>query len=194
VWDARPAPRSFACASTNFAAAAVIVQGCVPMSEVIDPARFRDALGLFPTGVTIVTANHPQAGPIGITANSFSSVSLDPPLILISVANSARSLGALLEAPGFVVNVLRQDQKSLASRFSRSGEDKWAGVPFQPGYFGAPILPDTMAAFDCVHYAQYEGGDHLIIVGRVVAMEHSVEGDPLLFYRGRYRGMGEEIG
>ena len=85
----------------------------------IDPLLFRGALGLFATGVTIVTASHPEAGPIGMTANSFNAVSLDPPLVLFSVANTARSLRAFLEAPGFAVNVLRKDQKRLASRFAR---------------------------------------------------------------------------
>jgi len=161
--------------------------------EVLDPQRFRGALSLFATGVTIVTACHREAGLIGITANSFSSVSLDPPLVLFSVANTARSLKAFLEAPGFVVNVLRRDQRALSSRFARQGEDKWSGVAYTAGRFGAPILPDTMAAFDCLHYAQYEGGDHRIIVGQVVAMEHNVEGEPLLFFGGRYRALGEEI-
>jgi flavin reductase (DIM6/NTAB) family NADH-FMN oxidoreductase RutF len=170
-----------------------MTQSSEPAEPPIDPARFRGALSLFATGVTIVTARHERAGLIGITANSFNSVSLDPPLVLFSVANTARSLQAFLEAPGFAVNVLRRDQCDLSSRFARQGEDKWSGVPYEPGRFGAPLLPDTMAAFDCVHYAQYEGGDHLIIVGRVVAMEHNVEGDPLLFYRGRYCVLGDEI-
>ncbi|MDQ0392519.1 flavin reductase family protein [Labrys monachus] len=170
-----------------------IAAGTDSHHEILDPQRFRGALGLFATGVTIVTASHREAGLIGITANSFSSVSLDPPLVLFSVANTARSLKAFLEAPGFVVNVLRRDQRALSSRFARQGEDKWAGVAYTAGRFGAPILPDTMAAFDCLHYAQYEGGDHRIIVGRVVAMEHNVEGEPLLFFGGRYRALGEEI-
>jgi flavin reductase (DIM6/NTAB) family NADH-FMN oxidoreductase RutF len=170
-----------------------ITTGIEPHQEVLDPQRFRGALSLFATGVTIVTASHAEAGLIGITANSFSSVSLDPPLVLFSVANTARSLTAFLEAPGFVVNVLRRDQRALSSRFARQGEDKWSGVSYTAGRFGAPILPDTMAAFDCLHYAQYEGGDHRIIVGRVVAMEHNVEGEPLLFFGGRYRALGEEI-
>lgn len=160
----------------------------------LDPLRFRGALGLFATGVTVVTANHPQAGLIGITANSFSSVSLDPPLVLFSIANSARSLQAFLEAPGFCVNVLRKDQRALSVRFARQGGDKWEGVDHATGRFGAPILPNTMAAFDCLHHAQYEGGDHRIIVGRVVDMEHNIEGEPLLFFGGRYRALGEEIG
>src|SRR3954453_10730793 len=109
----------------------------------IDPMVFRGALGLFATGVTIVPASHPEAGLIGITANSFNSVSLDPPLVLFSVANTARSLAAFLESPGFVVNVLRQDQRDLSGRFARQGEKKWSGVPFPPGRLGAPILPDT---------------------------------------------------
>ncbi|PRH85255.1 flavin reductase [Labrys okinawensis] len=160
--------------------------------ETIDPLRFRGALGLFATGVTVVTAAHPTAGLIGITANSFSSVSLDPPLVLFSIANTARSLSAFLEAPGFCVNVLRKEQRALSSRFARQSQDKWSGVAYTAGRFGAPILPETMAAFDCLHHAQYEGGDHRIIVGRVVDMEHNVEGEPLLFFGGRYRVLGEE--
>ena len=178
---------------THHSVTSRMTKGSVPARAAIDPTMFRGALGLFATGVTIVTACHPQAGLIGITANSFNSVSLDPPLVLFSVANSTRSLPAFLEAPGFAVNVLRKDQKLLSSRFARQGSDKWSGVPYESGRFGAPLLPGTMAAFDCVHHAQHEGGDHLIIVGRVVAMEHDVEGDPLLFYRGRYRTLGDEI-
>ena len=162
------------------------------VQESIDPLRFRGALGLFATGVTVVTATHPTAGLIGITANSFSSVSLDPPLVLFSIANKARSLSAFLEAPGFCVNVLRKEQRALSARFSRQSQDKWTGVAYTAGRFGAPILPQTMAAFDCLHHAQYEGGDHRIIVGRVVDMEHNVEGEPLLFFGGRYRVLGEE--
>jgi flavin reductase (DIM6/NTAB) family NADH-FMN oxidoreductase RutF len=162
--------------------------------EPLDPLRFRGALGLFATGVTVVTASHPEAGLIGITANSFSSVSLDPPLVLFSIANTARSLPAFLDAPGFCVNVLRKDQRALSVRFARGGADKWEGVDYAAGRFGAPILPNTMAAFDCLHHAQYEGGDHRIIVGRVVDMEHNIEGEPLLFFGGRYRTLGEEIG
>jgi len=168
--------------------------GAAGEDRAIDPDRFRHALGLFATGVTIVTASHPTAGLIGITANSFNSVSLDPPLVLFSVARTARSLPAFLEAPGFAVNVLRRDQTELSKRFSVTDDDKWASVAHQLGRFGAPLLPDTMAAFDCLHYAHYDGGDHQILVGRVVGIEHDAQGDPLLFYRGRYRALGEEIG
>ena len=178
---------------SHHTASAAMTNGSVPELDSIDPMRFRGALGLFATGVTVVTAHHPSVGLIGITANSFNSVSLNPPLVLFSVANTARSLRAFLEAPGFAVNVLRKDQKGLSGRFARQGEDKWSGVPYVPGRFGAPILPDTMAAFDCVHYAQYEGGDHLIIVGRVVAMEHDVQGEPLLYFGGRYRTLSDEV-
>lgn len=178
---------------SHHTASAAMTNGSIPELDAIDPMRFRGALGLFATGVTVVTAHHPSVGLIGITANSFNSVSLNPPLVLFSVANTARSLRAFLEAPGFAVNVLRKDQKGLSGRFARQGEDKWSGVPYVPGRFGAPILPDTMAAFDCVHYAQYEGGDHLIIVGRVVAMEHDVQGEPLLYFGGRYRTLSDEV-
>jgi flavin reductase (DIM6/NTAB) family NADH-FMN oxidoreductase RutF len=92
------------------------------------------------------------------------------------------------------VNVLRRDQADLSKRFSVTDDDKWAGVAHQLGRFGAPLLPDTMAAFDCLHYAHYDGGDHQILVGRVVGIEHDAQGDPLLIYRGRYRALGEEIG
>jgi len=169
----------------------VLPQGARPPA--FDTLQFRHALSQFATGVTVITGKLADDTLFGVTINSFNSVSLDPPLVLFSIANTARSLRSFLEAPGFAVNVLRKDQKRLASRFARQGIDKWAGVDYEPGRFGAPLLPGTMAAFDCLHYAQYEGGDHLIIVGRVVAMEHDVEGDPLLFYRGRYCAIGEEI-
>lgn len=159
----------------------------------IDPKAFRGALGLFTTGVTIVTAAHPTVGLVGFTANSFNSVSLDPPLVLFSVAKTSKSLTPLLDAPGFAVNVLRRDQRDLSNRFARSVDGKFESVPFTIGRNGAPIFPDAIAAFDCVPHASFEGGDHIIVVGRVTGLEHDSEGDPLLYFRGRYRAIGPEI-
>ncbi len=156
-----------------------------------DARSFRSALGSFATGITIVSAAHPTAGLIGLTANSFNSVSLDPPLVLFSIARTANSLSAFLEAPGFAVNVLRHDQRALSDHFARGGVDKWATIPHLIGKNGAPILPGAIAAFDCERYATHDGGDHVIILGRVVAMEHDHEGEPLIYFRGRYRTLGE---
>lgn len=153
----------------------------------IEPRRFRDALGRFATGVTVVTARHPTIGLLGVTANSFNSVSLDPPLILFSIANTARRLPALLESPGFVVNVLGAGQRDLAERFARGGPEAWSGLDTEVGRFGAPVLPGTIAAFDCLHYASHEGGDHRILIGRVIAMEHDGTGEPLLYFASRFR-------
>ncbi|MFN8829632.1 MAG: flavin reductase family protein [Labrys sp. (in: a-proteobacteria)] len=159
------------------------------LSPDFDSRTFRSALGAFATGVTIVSAAHPTAGLIGITANSFNSVSLDPPLVLFSIARTATSLPAFLESPGFAVNVLRDDQRALSDHFARSGPDKWARVPHLIGLNGAPILPGAIAAFDCERYATHDGGDHVIVLGRVVALEHDHAGQPLLYFRGRYRAL-----
>lgn len=159
----------------------------------LDPLLLRGALGLFATGVTILTARHPDGRLVGLTANSFSSVSLDPPLVLVSLSTTARSLAPLLEAPGFAVNVLAEGQRALADRFASRRNDKWDGVEWKPGRNGAPLLPGTMAAFDCLHHAQYEGGDHRIVLGRVVAVEHDRTGGPLLFFASRYHGLGDPM-
>ena len=160
--------------------------------DAVDAARqLRNSLGCFATGVTIVTAPATEGPPVGLTVSSFSSVSLDPPLVLFSVARSARSLEQLEDADGYAVNVLSSLHVELSNRFARAGEDKWDGVEYSAGHCDAPIFDDALATFECEPYATYDGGDHVIFVGRVVRHDAAEEREPLLFYRGRYHSVVE---
>ena len=158
----------------------------------MDPAEFKDALGCFATGITVVTAVGPRGKLIGITANSFNSVSLDPPLILFSLNRRAYSLRAFLSTQTFAVNVLREDQEALSQNFAQALEDKWSGVDYETWDTGCPILTDALASFECKIRHTYHGGDHVIFVGEVLRLTHDPEGRPLLFYRGRYQNVGPE--
>jgi len=131
----------------------------------------RDALSSFATGVTIITANDDNGEPVGMTASSFNSVSMDPPLILWSVTKSALSAEIFKNAQFFAVHVLSSDQADLSNKFARRGENKFEGTGFQLDKNNVPILPDTAARFDCSKWAVYEGGDHWIIVGEVQNLE-----------------------
>ncbi len=146
---------------------------------------FRNALGAFATGVTIVTTVDENGQAVGVTASSFNSVSLDPPLILWSLAKSSLSRGAFSQSGHFAIHVLAASQETLSNRFARSGEDKFAGVEWRQGTLGAPILSDYAALFECRTRHEYEGGDHLILVGEVIAHD-AREQAPLLFHGGRY--------
>lgn len=152
----------------------------------IDPIQLRNALGQFATGVTVVTSFDEQGRPIGVTANSFNSVSLDPPLVLWSLARKAQSLAAFQSAGHFAVHVLGLDQRPMSDRFARSGADKFAGLDFQRSTEGVPLFDSCAARFLCRTAYQYEGGDHVIFVGEVTGFESSST-DPLLFHGGRYR-------
>lgn len=152
----------------------------------IDPKVFRSALGQFATGVTVVTAEVASDRLIGMTMNSFSSVSLDPPLVLFNVAKAAFSLRDLGLAPHYAINVLRADQHEFSRRFAKALADKWSGVPIKRGRTGCVMLEEPLAAFECVPYATYDGGDHVIFVGRVVHLEVNQYAEPLLYFRGGY--------
>lgn len=154
-----------------------------------DQRAFRDALGCFTTGVAVVTAVAEGAPPIGITVNSFTSVSLDPPLVLICLARSAQSFDAFTEAEHFAISILAEDQQDLSVRFSRRDlDDRWAGVATERWDSGAPILTGALAAFECAREAEFDGGDHVILVGRVLRLA-SQAGRPLLYARGRYAAL-----
>ena len=148
--------------------------------------EFRAALGMFATGVTIVTARTPEQQPIGLTANSFNSVSMDPPLVLWSLAQTAASLAAFRAGPHYAINVLAADQRDLAERFSLRGADRWAGVEFTLGLAGAPLLAGAAATFECFNRSRYEEGDHLIFVGEVERCSRRLGASPLLFHGGRF--------
>ncbi len=152
-----------------------------------DARTFRDALGCFATGVTIVTAMTEEGKPIGLTANSFTSVSLDPPLLLVCIATSAGSAAVLDRATRFAVNVLQIGQQPTSNRFAGRGEDRFALTPWEVGEFGTPVLPGSLASFECERHALHDGGDHFILVGRVLKARFEPRRDPLLYFRGKYR-------
>ncbi len=148
--------------------------------------EFRLALGMFATGVTIVTARTAEGHVIGLTANSFNSVSLTPPLVLWSLAQAAASLAVFSAGSHYAINVLASDQKALAERFASRGADRWSGVNFDEGAGGAPLLHGAAATFECFNRSRYEEGDHVIFVGEVERCTHRHGAAPLLFHGGRY--------
>jgi flavin reductase (DIM6/NTAB) family NADH-FMN oxidoreductase RutF/pimeloyl-ACP methyl ester carboxylesterase len=152
-----------------------------------DARTFRDALGCFATGVTIVTAMDADGLPVGLTANSFTSVSLDPPLLLVCIANNAGTRPVLETAERFAVNVLQIGQQPTSNRFAGRGEDRFASTPWQVGEFGTPVLTGSLASFECSRDALHDGGDHIILVGRVMKAMFEPRRDPLLYFRGKYR-------
>ena len=147
---------------------------------------FRAALGTFATGVTIVTARDAAGLPVGITANSFNSVSLAPPLVLWSLARIAGSMPAFERGSHYAINILAADQHTLALRFASKAIDRFAGVPFRIGPSGAPVLDGAAAVFECFNRSQYEEGDHVIFVGEVERCAHRPGAQPLIFHGGRY--------
>ncbi len=151
----------------------------------IDARELRDAFGRFATGVTIITVSS-DGEPNGLTANSFSSVSLDPPLVLWSLARNADCFEAFEREDHFAVNVLNRSQEALSTRFATKDVDKWAGVAHRPGATGSPLLTGAIAIFECKVYARHDGGDHVIYVGQVLHVETDADAPPLGFYQGRY--------
>ncbi len=153
--------------------------------------QLRTVAGRFATGVTVVSARTPDGVPCGLTVNSFTSVSLDPPLVLVCIADTARSHDQILEAGAFAVNVLRADGRPMAERFWKlDPERRFEGIECTSAETGAPILPDTIGRLDCRIEARHQSGDHSILIGRVVAAE-AAGGEPLLFWSGNFHeGMG----
>jgi len=150
-----------------------------------DPKEFRNALGQFATGVTVITTRDKGGDAVGVTASSFNSVSLDPPLVLWSLAKSASSLEAYETSGGFNVHVLAAHQSDLSNQFARAGADKFAGVDITDCENGFPLLPECAALFRCRTHFQYEGGDHIIFVGEVI--EYEAHPFPVLvFHAGQY--------
>jgi len=152
-----------------------------------DARTLRDALGCFATGVTVVTTRDAGGGPVGLTANSFTSVSLDPPLLLVCLAKSASTLPAFEAAESFAVNVLHIGQQPVSGRFASRGEDRFALTPWETWDTGAPIVEHCLASFDCIAHARHDAGDHVILVGRVQRVRFEPRRDPLLYFRGKYR-------
>ena len=153
----------------------------------IDTRSFRDTLGCFATGVTIITTADSDGGPVGLTANSFSSLSIDPPLVLFCLDRNVVSFPAFHSNRHFAVNILGADQQEMSRRFARSGPEKWDGVAFETWNTGSPILGGCIANLECDIDSIYEGGDHVIIVGKVVRMAQADDDrGPLTYYCGRY--------
>jgi flavin reductase (DIM6/NTAB) family NADH-FMN oxidoreductase RutF len=147
----------------------------------------RNSLGMFATGVCVVTAKTPTGEPMGLTINSFSSVSLNPPLILWSLDKGSDTMPVFESAAAFTVNILGEHGKDMSQRLSRKGQHGLGEGEWRAGATGAPVLNDAIAHFDCVVSARHDGGDHVILVGEVKAHAHKDGVHPLLYYRGRYR-------
>ena len=159
------------------------------MTSKDESSELRQALGRFATGVTVVTCQGSE-GPCGITANSFSSVSLEPPMVLWNIAKVSNSLQAYLDAEHFAINVLAADQMSLSAHFAQSDHTLFDGIDFETSDKGVPILPDTIACFECRTHEIHECGDHCIIIGEIE--RHCFdEGEPLLFFAGEYAGKAD---
>ncbi len=153
----------------------------------IDPIEFRNAAGQFMTGVTVVTTLDAEGGRAGLTANSFTSVSLDPPMVLVSIGKDTSTVGAFRARNGFVVHVLAVEQKDVSMQFASKGIDRFEGLDVSEGYNGLPVVAGALATFECSTAHVYEGGDHLIFVGEV---QNLTTGDTdaaaLGYFRGRY--------
>ncbi|MCA2965538.1 MAG: flavin reductase family protein [Acidobacteriaceae bacterium] len=161
------------------------------MSSEVDAISFRRACSRFATGITIATVLDPEGGPQGFTANSFTSVSADPALVLICVDRRANVLPHFKAAGHFAINVLRVEQKELSMRFAARGQDRFLEVDWRPGTGGVPLLAGALAQFECERREVWEAGDHLVFLGGVVAVRYD-DGAPLLYYASGYRELGTE--
>lgn len=161
----------------------------MPQSDTISPSdtkALRTVLGCYATGVAIVTTHSPADGLIGVTINSFSSVSLEPPLILFSLSRSSNMLGSFQEAGSFVVNILAFGQKELSNMFAKPSTASWAQTRYIQNAQGCALLRESLAHMECTKTAEIDGGDHVIFLLRVDLFHLRESADPLLFYRGRY--------
>jgi flavin reductase (DIM6/NTAB) family NADH-FMN oxidoreductase RutF len=158
-----------------------------------DTRAFRDALGCFPTGVTLVTARGADSHPIGITVNSFTSVSLDPPLILWCVHRQSQRFETFVNADAFTVSILDATHEAVSSRLAKPGEHWLDGIPLAATETGAPALADALAVFEARREAVYDGGDHAVVLGRVERFGFRHAGAPLVFFRGRYHSFSAAL-
>ena len=158
-----------------------------PDEHVLGPAapEFREVLGHFATGITVVTALD-DGEPVGLAANSFTSVSLDPPLVLFCPAKTSSSWARIERAGRFAVNILDETQEEVCRVFATPGEDRFSQVAWHPSPNGSPLLDEVHAFLDCVTHSVHDGGDHWIVVGRVLDLGLDADAGPLLYYRGRY--------
>jgi len=164
----------------------------VPGDGKFDVRAFRNILGSFPTGVTVITTLDPAGVPVGLTANSFNSLSLDPPLILWSLNRNSPSLISFEKCPNFAINILAHGQSPLSQRFAKPIPDKFAGVDWKPGHCGVPVLGGCAAVLECTTVSMQEAGDHVLFIGRVDRFE-GLSHAPLAFHAGKYRLLGDHI-
>jgi len=157
----------------------------------VDKREFRNALGQFATGVTIITTMTEDGEPIGLTANSFSSVSLDPPLVLFCLDRNSYSFAHFEKSSHFVVNVLASDQEAISNHFAKPSEDKFRDVSFAVCGVGCPAFEGSLAVFECETQDIHEAGDHIILIGHVLSFNSDSTRDPLLYFRGKYRAVKE---
>ena len=153
----------------------------------IEPSRFREALGHYASGITVITS-HTEEEPIGFTCQSFHSVSMDPPLVSFNVMASSYSYPKIRQAGRFLVNILSEDQADISNLFARQGADKWSALDWQKSPLGNPIIPGGLHWLDCEIHVEHAVGDHLIVIGEVKAINvpESTAGQPLLYFKGQY--------
>ncbi|MCF1489855.1 flavin reductase family protein [Pseudomonas sp. AA27] len=156
----------------------------------IEPLRFREALGHYASGITVITS-HSDGEPLGFTCQSFYSVSMNPPLVSFSVMSSSASYPGIRQAGRFAVNILSGEQVGISSQFARRGTDKWQGIDWQTSPLGNPIIAGSLHWLDCEIHAEHAAGDHLIVIGEVKALnvQDADAAQPLLYFKGQYRSL-----
>ena len=180
--------------SATMSAAVLAPPAEAALAPVIEPAQLRQLLGCFPTGVAVITTRTADGRPAGLTCNSFSSVSLEPPLVLFSLRKASKLLPTFTSAEGFAINILSQSQDALSGRFASSKiEDKFDGVGWREGAFGLPVINDCLASFECSTHACHEAGDHWIFIGQVRHMGGGPADEALVFYKGAYMMLAESL-
>ncbi len=158
-----------------------------------DQRQLRNALGTFATGVAVITTTYNNSDPVGITVNSFTSVSLDPPLVLWCLDNDADSYDIFVNCSNFAVHVLHQDQEQISQIFSTKNSSKFASLDWETGEFGSPILKDCASCFQCETETTYAGGDHIILLGRVKALVTHENKLPLIYHGGNYNALDAKL-
>ncbi len=175
-------------------ATAPTVERATTHSAAIEPKLFRQLLGCFPTGVAVITTNNADGRPVGLTCNSFSSVSLEPPLVLFSLRKASSLVPTFNASDAFAINILSQRQDELSGRFASSKiVDKFDGVAWRSGPLGMPIVEDCLASFECSVHARHDAGDHIIVIGEVKHMHEGSNDHALVFYKGAYRMLAESL-
>ncbi|MEM8661653.1 MAG: flavin reductase family protein [Pseudomonadota bacterium] len=157
----------------------------------VDSREFRNALGRFATGVCVISTVAESGDPLGLTANSFTSVSLDPPLVLWNLQNNSEVFDIFSTPAHYAINILSSDHHEHSNRYAKKGDHLLDSNHFSLGELGTPIVEEALVSFECELYSTHEGGDHLIIIGEVKHVHVREEGDPLLFYSGKYHRLAE---